>query len=85
MKRRPLWILLFVLALSWQASSTTAAEKGFKSLFDGKTLKGWEGNPAFWSVKDGAITGQTTAENPTKGNTFLIWKGGEPANFELRM
>jgi len=61
------------------------ADDGFKSIFDGKTLEGWDGNPAFWSVEDGAIVGQTTADNPTKGNTFLIWRGGEPADFELKI
>ena len=45
-----------------------------KNLFDGKTLKGWDGDPKFWSVKDGAIVGQTSKENPTKGNTFIICK-----------
>lgn len=60
-------------------------EKGFKSIFDGKTLKGWDGNPKFWSVKDGAITGQTTKENPTKGNTFIIWTSGKTGNFELKL
>jgi hypothetical protein len=58
---------------------------GFKSIFDGKSLAGWDGNEKFWSVKDGAITGQTTADNPTKGNTFLIWRGGEVKDFELRL
>ena len=62
-----------------------AAEKGFKSIFDGKTLKGWNGNPKFWSVKDGAITGQTTKENPTKGNTFIIWEAGKLKNFVLEL
>lgn len=61
------------------------AEAGFVSLFDGQSLQGWEGNKAFWSVRDGAITGQTTAENPTRGNTFLIWRGGQVADFELRL
>lgn len=55
------------------------------SLFDGKTLTGWEGKEKFWSVKDGAITGQTTKENPTQGNTFLIWRGGELEDFELTL
>jgi hypothetical protein len=59
-------------------------EKGFKTLFNGKNLTGWDGNPRLWSVKDGAITGQTTAQNPAKGNTFLIWTNGAPGNFELR-
>ena len=53
--------ILFVTALSFQA---IADDKGFEKIFDGKTLKGWNGNPKFWSVKNGAITGQTTKENP---------------------
>ncbi len=53
------------------------------SLFDGKTLQGWDGDPRFWSVKDGVITGQTTADNPTDHNTFLIWRDGELSDFQL--
>ena len=67
------------------ASAADSAGDGFVCLFDGKTLDGWEGKSQFWSVRDGAITGQTTAENPTKGNTFIIWRGGKPADFELRL
>ena len=74
--------ILFVTALSFQA---IAEEKGFEKIFDGKTLKGWDGNPKFWSVKDGAITGQTTKDNPTKGNTFIIWKAGTTKNFILEL
>src|SRR5438552_744888 len=59
-------------------------EKGFKSIFNGKDLAGWDGNPKLWSVRDGAITGQTTTENPAKGNTFLIWTNGTVNDFELR-
>ena len=61
------------------------ADEGAEKIFDGKSLEGWKGNDKFWSVKDGAITGQTTAENPTQGNTFLIWQGGEIGDFELRL
>jgi hypothetical protein len=60
-------------------------QAGFQSLFDGKGLDGWEGKTEFWSVREGAIVGQTTKEQPTKGNTFLIWRGGKPADFELRI
>jgi hypothetical protein len=60
-------------------------EPGFTSIFDGKTLKGWDGDTKFWSVQNGAIQGKTTPDNPTKGNTFLIWRGGEPDDFELRL
>lgn len=59
-------------------------EKGFVSLFDGKTLDGWQGDPAIWSVKEGAITGQTSAETKLKENSFLIWKD-EVEDFELRL
>ena len=64
---------------------STLAFAGDKELFNGKDLTGWEGNPELWSVKDGVITGQTTAEKPAKGNTFLIWKGGDVADFELTL
>ena len=60
------------------------AEQGFLSIFNGKDLTGWDGNPKLWSVKDGAITGQTTVENPAPGNTFLIWTNGTVADFVLR-
>lgn len=67
-----------------QETITQTQETGFQSLFNGKDLTGWDGNPKLWSVKDGAITGQTTAENPAPGNTFLIWTNGTPGDFELR-
>jgi len=59
--------------------------EGFVSLFDGKSLDNWDGDPDLWSVKDGCITGETTAEHKPKGNanTFLVFKGGEPGDFEL--
>ena len=56
-----------------------------KSIFNGKDLSGWDGDPRLWSVKDGAIHGETTAENPANGNTFLIWKDGVTKDFELRL
>ena len=61
----------------------TLAHAAPKPLFNGKDLTGWEGNPDLWSVQDGVITGKTTAEKPATGNTFLIWKGGDVADFEL--
>ena len=56
-----------------------------KQLFNGKDLTGWKGQPEFWSVKDGAITGQTSKETPAKENTFLIWQDGEVGDFELTL
>jgi uncharacterized protein (TIGR03067 family) len=66
-------------------------EAGFKSIFNGKDLTGWEGNTSLWSVRDDAITGvtQPSKDDPKKSplthNTFLIWKGGDVADFELRL
>ncbi|MEN9816106.1 MAG: hypothetical protein RLZZ412_2088 [Verrucomicrobiota bacterium] len=68
--------LLALLALA----STAVAED--KNLFNGKDLTGWKGLD-FWSVEDGCITGRTTKEKPTKGNTFLVWQGGEIGDFEF--
>jgi len=68
--------LLALLALA----STAVAED--KNLFNGKDLTGWKGLE-FWSVEDGCITGRTTKEKPTKGNTFLVWQGGEVGDFEF--
>ncbi len=56
-----------------------------KSLFNGKDLTGWDGDPNLWSVKDGVIHGETTEQNPAKGNTFIIWKDGVLKDFELRL
>lgn len=75
-----------LLILSFAASATIAlAADGAQSLFNGKDLSGWKGNPDFWSVRDGAITGQSSATKVVDANTFLVWQGGEPANFELRL
>ena len=58
---------------------------GFEPIFDGSTLTGWDGDPGFWRVENGVIVGETTKENPLKLNTFLIWRGGSPADFELKV
>ena len=59
---------------------------GFKPIFDGKTLDGWKApNMSYWSVKDGAITAESTQANPCKSNQFLVWQGGDVADFELKV
>lgn len=73
-----------LLASSLWLASTGSAEEKFDILFDGKTLEGWKGFDKFWSVQNGSIVGQTTADNPTNGNTFLIWQGGNVGDFEFR-
>jgi hypothetical protein len=58
---------------------------GYESIFDGSSLKGWDGDPRFWKVEGDAIAGQTTPENKLDENTFIIYRGGEPADFELKL
>ncbi|WP_164100709.1 3-keto-disaccharide hydrolase [Candidatus Laterigemmans baculatus] len=68
------------------ASHEAPAESAdMKKIFDGKSLEGWNGDPSMWSVRDGVIHGETTAENPATGNTFLIWEEGKTGDFELRL
>ncbi len=71
-----------LLLLTVLASAANAQE--FQSLFNGKDLSGWAGKTEFWSVKDGAIFGETTKDKPTKGNTFLVWQGGEVGDFVFK-
>jgi hypothetical protein len=84
---RIITLSLLAVALLFCGPITAQAQvpEGFTALFNGKNLAGWDGNPAVWSVQDGAITGQTTAEKPIKKNTFILWKNGKVADFELRL
>lgn len=62
-----------------------AEPPGMLKIFNGDDLTGWEGDPRLWTVKNGVIRGETTKDVQTKGNTFLIYKGGEFRDFELRL
>ena len=77
--------VLLAAFLAVGLGSVSADDGKWETIFDGKTLKNWDGNPKFWRVEDGAITGQTTPDNPTKGNTFIIWRGGKLKDFELEL
>ncbi|MBM3822772.1 MAG: DUF1080 domain-containing protein [Verrucomicrobia bacterium] len=72
-----------ILAL-FMAAGVSASE--FCSLFDGTSLKGWKAlDMSYWSVRDGAITGQSTPTHPCRTNQFLVWQGGEVSDFELKL
>jgi hypothetical protein len=66
------------------AMVSAAPEEGFASIFDG-TLKNWEGDPVYWSVQDGVLVGEVTPETLLKKNSFIIWRGGEVEDFELKL
>jgi hypothetical protein len=67
------------------AADAPAEPAGMKVIFNGKDLTGWDGDPRLWSVKDGVIHGETTKEEPAKGNTFIIWREGTTKDFQLRL
>lgn len=80
----PVLLLVFVIA-GCKTSGNNKGEKGFVQIFDGKTLNGWEGDPVYWRVENGNLTGEITPETLLKRNTFIIWRGGRPGDFELKM
>jgi hypothetical protein len=87
--RTQMTILLAAAGLSAQAGRgpviPPVEETGYRTIFDGYSLAGWEGDARFWRVENGAIVGQTTADKQPAQNTFLIWRGGSPADFELKL
>ncbi|MCR9117614.1 MAG: DUF1080 domain-containing protein [bacterium] len=76
--------LLVVLSAVASAAEPAKNSDSGKSIFNGKDLTGWSGDSRLWSVQDGVIHGETTAENKANGNTFLIWDG-EVGDFELNL
>jgi hypothetical protein len=79
-------LLLFgKFAVAESPTSVPPEPTEMRSLFNGKDLQGWDGDPTLWSVQDGVLHGETTEENPAKGNTFIIWKDGVIADFDLRL
>jgi hypothetical protein len=62
-----------------------AADAGFKPIFNGRDLAGWEGDPRFWSVREGVLRGETTLQKMTTRNTFLLWRDGTVKDFQLRL
>lgn len=78
------FLCLLSLALI-TACSPIDENNGFTSLFNGKDLSGWDGDPALWKVEKGIIVG--TCEGPVamKNNSFLIWREGTVEDFELRV
>jgi hypothetical protein len=62
-----------------------ANDAEFKSIFDGHSLAGWQGDPKYWRVANGCLVGEVTPETVLKQNSFLIWRGGVTRDFELKL
>jgi hypothetical protein len=77
--------LCMVLLFTPARIGAAAEEEGFVSILNGQDLTGWDGKPGWWHVEDGALTAQSTPEKPCAKHNYLIWRGGQPADFELRL
>ena len=84
LRNQILGVLLLLAATLPLSSSAAESESGFTAMFNGKDLTGWEGLREAWRVADGAITAESTPENPCKRAHYLMWRGGKPGDFELR-
>jgi len=80
-------VLSVVLTVSFFLcpSQASAEEPEFVPIFDGKTLNGWKGDPNYWRVEDGVLIGEVTPETILEKNSWLIWQGGDVADFELKV
>ncbi|MDV6033774.1 MAG: DUF1080 domain-containing protein [Phycisphaera sp. RhM] len=84
--KTPLPVMFCAFVFSTILSAGTSAADGFESIFDGESLKGWKAlDMSYWSVRDGAITGQSTPEHPCTSNQFLVWQGGDVGDFEVKL
>jgi hypothetical protein len=76
--------IVFFLLVTITVSAQKKKDR-FVSIFDGKTLNGWECDTAYWRVENGILIGEITPEKLLKSNTFITWRNGEPADFELKL
>lgn len=83
----PMRLMLLLAMLISGIVTTGFSQKdrdGFVRIFDGKSLKGWDGDPTYWRVENGNLVGEITPTTLLKTNSFVIWQGGEPADFEFK-
>lgn len=81
-----LWLLVYlVLGIRGRICGQQDPEAGYKLIFNGKDLDGWKGDPVYWRVEDGILTGEVSPATLLKKNSFIIWQGGQPGDFELKL
>lgn len=81
---KPVLWLIAVLTLPAALLSADESGDGFVSIFDG-TLKNWDGDPVYWRVENQVLVGEVRPDTLLKRNTFIVWRGGEVADFELKL
>lgn len=86
MKLGPRALIVAVVALSYACGSPNGpSDEDFHRIFNGTTLAGWDGDSNYWRVEDGVLIGETTPGKLLLSNTFIVWQGGRPRDFELRL
>lgn len=78
-------IIVVLPPLTLFAQTNSADEEGFVSIFDGKTLDNWKGDANYWQVENACLVGTVTPETILENNTFIVWQGGQPEDFELKL
>jgi hypothetical protein len=89
----PLCLLVLVISAGCKKSADTqqavandsTKNDGFVKIFDGKTLANWEGDTTYWRVENGCLVGEVRPTTLLKTNTFIVWQGGTPGDFELKL
>lgn len=76
--------IIAALILPTATLAAGEADDGFVTIFDG-TLNDWDGDPVYWRVENGMLIGEVRPDTLLKRNTFIIWRGGELTNFELKL
>lgn len=79
------WTVLISLFGNSNCHMQQQPDDGFVSIFDGRTLNNWEGDSTYWRIEKGILTGEVTPATLLKRNSFIIWRGGTPEDFELML
>lgn len=68
---------------SQQNTAHSSDSTTYTELFDGVSLTGWRGDTSLWRAEDGTLVGEIEPGQELSSNSFIIWEGGQPADFEL--
>lgn len=75
---------LFFVWTSCSPVKVVNSNDGFEPIFDGSTLNGWEGDPVYWRVENGALVGEVTPSTLLQRNSFIVWNNGLTRDFEFK-